>query len=145
MLVDGAKVLSKKNSFSREQLFVRAAWGDLTALQFYLANGGDIDDKDEDGLALIHYAACHGNVPLIRKLREHGADMNLREDGTPPWKPIHYAIFHQKHEAEQVLRALGAEVPLPILKRIAQEKPVFDTDGAWTAKTGSASATWRER
>ena len=145
MLVDGAKASSKKYSFSREQLFLRAARGDLAALEFYLIDGGRIDSKDEDGLGLIHYAACYGDVPLINKLREHGADMNLREDGTPPWKPIHYAIFHRKHEAEQVLRALGAEVPLPILKRIAQEKSVSETGGAWAMKAGGASTAWRER
>lgn len=122
-MINNARILGKQNSVSCEKLFVRAAAGDLAASEHYLAIGGNIDRKDEDGLALIHYAACHGNIALIRELREHGADMNLLDDGSPPWKPIHYAIFHRKHEAEEVLRTFGAEVPLPILKRIALEKP----------------------
>lgn len=108
---------------SHKRLFVNAAAGNLTALERYLAKDGNIDGRDKDGLALIHYAACHGNIPLIRKLYEHGADMNLHDGGTPAWKPIHYAILHRKQEAEEILRTFGAQVPLPILKRIALEKP----------------------
>ena len=129
-MFDGPRVSTGENVVSRKQLFTRAANGNLAALERYLVNSGNIDAKDDDGLALIHHAACHGDVPLIRRLCKHGADMNLLDNGTPPWKPIHYAIFHRKQETEQVLRTLGGEAPIPLLKRIALEKP----RGLWDEK-----------
>ena len=129
----------------REQLFAFAADGNLVALEQYLINGGSINAKNEDGLALVHFAACNGNVPLIRKLREHGADMNLLDDGAPAWKPIHYAIFHRRHEAEEILRTLGAEAPLPILKRSVRENPASFAGGTWQAKFGNPLVARHER
>lgn len=134
MAVDDWLVLTKDDLVARKRLFASAATGNLAALERYIANNGNINSKDEYGLALIHYAACHGNVTLIRKLRVHGADMNLLDDGAPPWKPIHYAIFHRKDEDDEALKTLGAEVPLPILKRLSQER------GASSSRTQNAGA-----
>lgn len=123
VLVGASNSLRKNRLYSSEQAVAFTANANLAELEIHLANVGNLDRKDEDGLAWIHYAACYGDMPLIRRLREAGADMNLLDGGSPPWKPIHYAIFHRQHEAEQVLRTLGAEVPLPILKRIVHETP----------------------
>ena len=133
MALDRSGLLGRKNSFAREQLFVDAASGKVDVLDLYIARFGDLDSKDEDGLALIHHAACHGNIAFIRQLKERGADLNLLDGGSPPWKPIHYAIFHRQHAAEQVLRTLGAEVPLPILQRVAFER-LRETPGEREAK-----------
>lgn len=123
MVADNIELFRTSYAVSHKRSFTSAAAGNLADLECYLASGGNINGRDEDGLALIHYAACHGDVLLIRRLSEHGADMNLLDGGAPAWKPIHYAIYHRKHEAEEILRTFGAEMPLPILKRIASEKP----------------------
>ena len=44
------------------------AKGDLNTLVFHVAKCGNLNAIDEDGLALIHYAACRGDLSLVRKL-----------------------------------------------------------------------------
>ena len=122
MAVDRLSLYKARHPLSREQWFTGSANGNLFALARHTARNGNSDAKDEDGLALIHYAACHGDLSLIRQLWEQGANMNLPDDGSPPWKPIHYAIFHRQAEAEKVLKTFGVEAPLPVLNRIIEEK-----------------------
>ena len=122
MVVGVSRCFQAQRLPSRSQLFARAANGDSNALEQYVSINGNVDARDEDGLALIHYAACHGNIQLIHDLRRHGADLNLLDTGSPPWKPVHYAIFHRRHEAEEVLKELGVAVPIPMLKRVMLER-----------------------
>ena len=145
MAVSDLAYLRIGSPLSREQLFTGIADGNLAALELHLATAGDVDAKDEDGMALIHYAACHGNIPLIRKLWEYGADINLLDGSSPPWKPIHYAIFHRKHEAENELRKLGAEVSLPILKQSLSRNSTSQQSTEWSAQVATAPTPWRGR
>lgn len=142
MAVDDSSYFHDDQSSIVGELIVRSAGGDLAALERQLASKPNIDALDEDGMALIHYAACQGNVQLIQALWRSGADLNLPDDGSPPWKPIQYAIFHRHHEAEQSLVELGAKAPLPIVKRVMlQQPPSFQPGKIPAIAPGGAFAT----
>ena len=123
MTVDRIGTLRQRSFVSGDQSSTCLADGGLNALISQVAKSGNLQAADENGMALIHHAACHGNLTLIRKLHSLGADLNLSDGGSPPWRPIHYAIFHRQPAAEQVLRALGVPAPLPIVHRVAQTLP----------------------
>ena len=130
MVADSSIYFQEKEFLSLKQLFTRAANGDENALARYVSSNGDLNSRDEDGMGLIHYAACRGDVHAIHQLRQHGADIHLRDEGQPPWKPMHYAIFHRKPHAEKLLIELGAQAPLPILKQIMNGKSQLEPHGA---------------
>lgn len=120
MAVDRLKLSRAKHPHVGEQGIAPVAGGELNTLISQVAKSGNLQAKDQDGLALIHHAACRGDLPLLRKLHELGADMNQFDNGNPPWRPIHYAIFHRQAEAEQVLRTFGVQAPPSIVNRVAQ-------------------------
>jgi ankyrin repeat protein len=81
----------------------------FVGLQELLAAGG-IFWKDDCGRTLLHYAALHNNVEVVRLLIENGADINARDK----WKdtPLHYALplFEGGLEAARLLIEAGADV-----------------------------------
>jgi ankyrin repeat protein len=47
-----------------------------TRLEYLLAQGADVDSKDESGVAALHYAAFRGDYENVRLLLNRGADVN---------------------------------------------------------------------
>jgi ankyrin repeat protein len=47
-----------------------------TRLEYLLAQGADVDSKDESGVAALHYAAFRGDHENVRLLLSRGADVN---------------------------------------------------------------------
>ena len=121
MEADGSRHKQQDELILLETLFVRAAGGDNDALNNYLMRNGNINRRDGDGMSLMHYAACNGSIRLIHQLKQYGAEVNLPDEGSPAWKPVHYAIFHRQHDAEKLLIELGAQAPLPLVKRVVVE------------------------
>lgn len=52
-------------------------------------SSSDLDEKDESGLGLIHWASDRGSSEIVRLLLDHGADVNLRDDDLQT--ALHYA------------------------------------------------------
>lgn len=55
-----------------------------------LTQGADVNDKDKDGMTLLHYAALEGDLELTELLLGHGADVRIKSNnGETPlelWK-----------------------------------------------------------
>jgi len=66
----------------------------------------DVDTKNNEDI--MHVAAEEGYVEVIKYLRSHGVDINVRDkDG---WTPMHYAAFAGRIDAIQCLTELGGVV-----------------------------------
>lgn len=49
---------------------------DLGELKRKLIEGGDVEDSNEHGETQLYRAAVTGDLPLVKLLIEHGADVN---------------------------------------------------------------------
>lgn len=66
-----------------------------------------IAERDESKMALIHWAADRGDMPMIHLLVEKGADVNITDgDGQTP---LHYAFACGHHECIRLLEELHAD------------------------------------
>lgn len=75
-------------------LAVAAYHGRTAAVRMLLARGLDPNWR-ESGMPVLVLAANMGRVSVVRELIASGADPNLpstRDDGTPGWSAIHYAV-----------------------------------------------------
>ncbi|MHB9081807.1 MAG: acyltransferase family protein [Pirellulaceae bacterium] len=59
--------------------------GDLATVQTLLANGADVNGRDESGSTPLHAAAFLGRIEVAKLLLDRGADPNAKgADGNPP-------------------------------------------------------------
>src|ERR1700722_6923347 len=63
---------------SDRQLFQAVAKGDIGAVQVLLANGADLDAKNERGDTPAMVAVDNRNVAMLKLLLEKGADISAR-------------------------------------------------------------------
>jgi hypothetical protein len=54
--------------------------GDKQKVSEYLANGADINEKDEEGFTPLLLAASENQHDIVELLLEHGADIEIRDD-----------------------------------------------------------------
>jgi acyl-CoA-binding protein len=78
--------------------------------------GIDINQLDDNGLALLHWACDRGHEPMVHVLLDCGADINVRDaDGQTP---LHYATSCERVQIVRLLLSRGAD------------KTLTDTDGS---------------
>ena len=66
------------------ELMWASAWGDLTAVEFLLDRGDDVNARDRDGWTALHHASLGGeHQDVMARLNAAGADVNAKTgDGT---------------------------------------------------------------
>ena len=82
-------------------------------VQMFLDAGVDVNEKSDDGLQALHYAAYAGNTEVIRLLVSRGAD--LYHIGTDPfdserYTPFFNAVDNNSLEALELLMELGVDI-----------------------------------
>ena len=100
----------------------------LAEVKLLIANGVDVNKRDEEGRALLHYAAHRKNEGRAAELLlDNGADIEAKDEGGWGWgfAPLHYAVSsrwiyiglfleesgpHNSFEVANVLLKNGAEV-----------------------------------
>ena len=65
---------------SRDDLFLVARSGDFSGVHALLSRDGNaiVDERDDDGHSLLHWAAFFGNVAACRHLLESDAEVDAR-------------------------------------------------------------------
>ncbi|HLY18888.1 MAG TPA: ankyrin repeat domain-containing protein [Bryobacteraceae bacterium] len=86
-----------------------AAAGDTGGMRKLLAQGVDVNRKNERGLTALIAAVRAGSVPAVRMLLEHGADPNL-PGGVNGWTPLMHAVHKNRIITAQALLDGGAQV-----------------------------------
>ena len=89
------------------------AKGELTLVETYLKNGGDVNCKVVvDGIewTLIMKASYHGHVHIVNLLHEYGAQVDLKNNGG--WSALMAASQNGRCEVVKLLHEYGAQVDL---------------------------------
>lgn len=81
---------------------------DIELLNSYLDEGHAVNYPDADGNRAIHLAAQLGNLPMLKILQEHDAD--LEAAGTKGYRAIHFSAEAGHLETSQFLIEQGIDV-----------------------------------
>lgn len=93
------------------ELLEAAKKGDLDKLVELIAEGADVNAKDEDGYTPVHWAACNNHTDCLVELIEAKADVNAQnKDGG--WTPLHYATYNDLPACLQELLKAGADTTI---------------------------------
>lgn len=68
----------------------------------------DIDEKDAEGMSLLHWACDRGLCEMVKMLLKNGASINLQDDSDKQ-TPLHFATFCCHEEIIKILLSHGAD------------------------------------
>ena len=97
---------------SSVDIWTAAYDGNIEAVKQHLADGADVNGKDEDGYTPLHFAALVGHKEIAELFIAKGADVNAKLVGGGPHKgktPLDAANETNHPETADLLRKLGAK------------------------------------
>jgi hypothetical protein len=86
-----------------------AGASDVAKMTRMLDAGRDPNARDDAGYTPLIAASRDGNVAMIRLLRRHGADPNLRDAAVNGWTPLLHAIHKAQPASVTALLNAGAD------------------------------------
>jgi ketosteroid isomerase-like protein len=117
---------------------VRAAEQDSEeAVALLIELGFDVNVRSRT--APLHEAAMRGNLPVIKRLLDHGADPNIHDTGYDA-TPAGWAEHHGQPEAQQLLEALEQPVPTPLSDEADPGIPTTQPGAAMRTVTAAFTA-----
>lgn len=93
------------NSCTRRQLTEKYSHKQI--VQFYLEEEKDLDQKDEDGFALLHILAAAGEYKLIRHVSCKVPNINIQNN--EGYTPLHLAIANKHYNTVDTLISMGVD------------------------------------
>ena len=115
-------------AWMRNSIQNSAMIGDIEAVKWHLANGPDINARDNDGVTPLIWAAVRNKMQTVELLIAEGADVNAKDRFNKT--PLYRAAFAGRSEIVRVLIANGAgvnvkdakgETPLDAAERIIED------------------------
>jgi ankyrin repeat protein len=106
----GADIHARTKGIGFTPLLLSVLSSQVPAVEILLARGANVNDCDATaGWSAVHCAAKYGNGPMIRKLVEKGAKVDVEDkEGFTPWM---YMVGEDRNwEIAQLLIELGADV-----------------------------------
>ena len=100
-LLEAARGKISLSSFGYEE--------NIEAVKKTLADGADVNAKDDNGLTPLHWAAGIGHKEVSEYLITMGADVNAAET-VSGMTPLHFAAALDQKEIVELLLASGADV-----------------------------------
>ncbi|XP_041529922.1 unconventional myosin-XVI isoform X2 [Microtus oregoni] len=113
----------------------------LTEVRHFLSSGGDVNEKNEDGVTLLHMACASGYKEVVVLILEHGGDLNRVDDGY--WTPLHLAAKYGQtalvklllsHQANPHLVNCNGEKPSDVAASEFIEEMLLKAEIAWEEK-----------
>ena len=82
--------------------------GNIKAVKQFLADGADVNAKDEDGDTPLHHAENEDHKEIAELLIAKGADVNTKDE--KGMTPLHDAVEEGYKEIVELLMANGANI-----------------------------------
>ena len=128
--VEAAREAARRAQSSKESLAAlheKLSKGEYAGAESLLANGADVNARDEQGWSLLAEAALHGQRTVAELLLTHGADVNAKEEEMNGQTPLHIAAGSGNNDVAEVLLAHGADVNA---KEDNGQTPLFEAASA---------------
>ncbi|KAM5288077.1 unconventional myosin-XVI [Ctenodactylus gundi] len=90
----------------------------LADVRRLLASGGDVNERNNEGVTLLHMACASGYTEVVSLILEHGGDLNIADDHY--WTPLHLAA---KYGQVHLVKLLLMHQANPNLVNCNEEKP----------------------
>ncbi|XP_074185618.1 unconventional myosin-XVI isoform X2 [Rhinolophus sinicus] len=89
----------------------------LTDIKHFLSCGGNVNEKNDEGVTLLHMACASGYKEVVSLLLEHGGDLNIVDNQY--WTPLHLAA---KYGQTNLVKLLLMHQANPNLLNCNEEK-----------------------
>ena len=101
-------------------LYELAAADDVASVEQALADGAQIDARDERGWTLLHHAAAGSAHGVVKLLLDRGADIDAvaQQDLTP----LHIAVVESGLETVRLLVTAGARLDMSALDGVTAQQ-----------------------
>ncbi|XP_023570968.1 unconventional myosin-XVI [Octodon degus] len=103
---------------SLRQLKLQRPMSMLADVKCFLSSGGNVNERNEEGVTLLHMACASGYKEVAALLLEHGGDPRLPDNQC--WTPLHVAAKYGQTNLVKLLLTHGAN---PKLVNCNEEKP----------------------
>ena len=77
-------------------------------IQFLIDNGGNVNDRDNQGRTALHRSCLECNLGVMKFLLDRGAKINAKDNGG--MTPLHIACSYNRLDAVQLLLLRGADL-----------------------------------
>ena len=101
-------VLAATTALADQGMFDDFENGDAAAALAYIEAGGDLEIRDKDGMALLHWAAWTGEVAVAQSLLERNVDVDARTDNG--MTPMMHACINGNPDVGHLLLSAGADI-----------------------------------
>ena len=133
----GGKTADELKEILKGSIHDAAISGEIEAVKLHLANGADVNARDDGGITPLLYAVWEGHKEIVELLLANGADTSAKNpDGQTP---LDLAIEYDDTEIIDLLRKHQEPEPMPRLI-YSKDKLTINVpfDFRFTAKAGKS-------
>ncbi|XP_004704462.1 unconventional myosin-XVI [Echinops telfairi] len=132
---------------SLRQMKLQRPMSMLTDVKHFLSSGGNINEKNDEGVTLLHMACASGYKEVVSLILEHGGDLNIVDNRY--WTPLHLAAKYGQtnlvkllllHQANPNLLNCNEEKPSDIAASEFIEEMLLKAEIAWEEKMQEPSS-----
>ncbi|EHA99174.1 Myosin-XVI [Heterocephalus glaber] len=126
---------------SLHQLKLQRPMSMLADVERFLSSGGNVNEKNEEGVTLLHMACASGYKEVASLILAHGGDLDVADD--QHWTPLHLAAKYGQtnlvklllvHQANPKLLNQNEEKPSDVAASEFIEEMLLKAEVAWEEK-----------
>ncbi|XP_004382997.2 unconventional myosin-XVI [Trichechus manatus latirostris] len=126
---------------SLRQMKLQRPMSMLTDVRHFLSSGGNVNEKNDEGVTLLHMACAGGYKEVVALILEHGGDLDVADNQY--WTPLHLAAKYGQttlvklllmHQANPNLLNCNGEKPSDIAASEFIEEMLLKAEIAWEEK-----------
>ncbi|XP_054826888.1 unconventional myosin-XVI [Eublepharis macularius] len=133
------------------QMKIQKSTSMLTDVRHLLSSGGTVNQKNDEGITLLHIACANGYKDVASLVLDHGANVNVVDNQY--WTPLHLAAKYGQanivkllltHRANPSLLNCNDEKPSDVAASEFIEEMLLDVESVWQEKTKDSLAALQQ-